>query len=234
MKKLSLLLILVGVCSAQSLYAKTNPNAPFTSEDDKFSYIIGLNMAQNFKSQGINVKPELVARGLGDGYAGKKPLINAQEQQQIINDMQQKIQKQQAGKATMSADANSKLEAKFLSENKNKKGVITTASGLQYEVIREGKGEQPKNTDTVNVNYEGKLLDGTVFDSSYKRGQPISFGVNQVIPGWTEALKLMKPGAEYMLYIPANLAYGQNGIPNVIPPNSMLIFKVELLSVQGK
>ena len=202
------------------------------TESEKFSYIIGLNMGQNFKAQGETLDPALVARGLTDANNGSKPLLNAQEQQKVISNVQQKIQQKQQQNVALSADKNAVAQAAFLAKNKTKQGVITTASGLQYEVIKPGSGASPSATATVTVNYEGKLLDGTVFDSSYKRGQPATFAVNQVIPGWTEALQLMKPGAEYMLYIPADLAYGKNGIPGTIPPNSMLIFKVELLSVK--
>jgi FKBP-type peptidyl-prolyl cis-trans isomerase len=214
-----------------NLYA-TKAIPVLKTETEKFSYIIGLNMGQNFKAQGETLDPALVARGLADANSDSKPLLSAQEQQKVISNVQQKIQQKQQKNIAVSADKNAEAQAAFLAKNKTKQGIITTASGLQYEVLKPGSGASPTASATVTVNYEGKLLDGTVFDSSYKRGQPATFAVNQVIPGWTEALQLMKPGAEYMLYIPANLAYGKNGIPGTIPPNSMLIFKVELISVK--
>ena len=135
--------------------------------------------------------------------------------------------------AEMKAVAAKNLEdgEKFLTENKKQKGVVTLPSGLQYKIVKEGSGESPKATDTVTTNYRGKLIDGTEFDSSYTRGEPARFAVNAVIPGWTEALQLMKPGAQWVLYIPPKLAYGENGVGNLIGPNATLVFDVDLLSV---
>ncbi|HST31801.1 MAG TPA: FKBP-type peptidyl-prolyl cis-trans isomerase [Chthoniobacterales bacterium] len=201
--------------------------AQFKDQKDKFSYAVGLNIGMNFKRQNVDVNGDLIAAGVKDGVAGKPQMTTDQIRETMMafeKDMQQK--QSEAGKKN-EADAE-----KFLAENKKKDGVKTTASGLQYKVIKEGNGAQPKSTDTVTVNYRGTLLDGTEFDSSYKRGQPATFPVGGVIKGWTEALQLMKAGSKYQLFIPPDLAYGEHSPSPTIPPNSTLIFEVELMSVQ--
>jgi FKBP-type peptidyl-prolyl cis-trans isomerase FklB len=221
-------LVLCFTATALSVNAKSS--TVLTTEDEKFSYVVGLNMATNFKNQGITLKSTAVSQGITDALTGAKPLVDAKEQQQIIADVQHKINQKREEENKMVSNENQTTQEKFMAENASKSGVKTTKSGLQYKIIKAGSGDTPKLTDTVTVNYEGRLLNGDIFDSSYKRGQPISFAVNQVIPGWTEALQMMKPGAEWELYIPAKLAYGDKGVPGVIPANSMLIFKVELIS----
>jgi len=200
--------------------------AQLKDQKDKFSYAVGLNIGMNLKRQNVDVNPDLVLAGMKDGIAGKPQMTMDQIKETMTafeKDMQQK--QTEAGKKN-AADAD-----KFLAENKTKEGVKTTASGLQYKVLKEGSGATPKASDTVTVNYRGTLTDGTEFDSSYKRNEPATFPLAGVIKGWTEALQLMKVGSKYQLFIPPGLAYGEQGRPG-IPPNSLLIFEVELTNVQ--
>ena len=201
--------------------------ANFKDQKDKFSYAIGLNIGMNFKKQNIDVNTDMITAGVKDGLSGK-PQMTMDQIREVMMNFEKDMQAKQAemGKKN-EADAQ-----KFLADNKNKEGVKTTASGLQYKVLKEGNGAQPKSTDNVTVNYRGTLMDGTEFDSSYKRGQPATFPVGGVIKGWTEALQLMKVGSKYQLFIPPNLAYGEHSPSPQIPPNSLLIFEVELMNVQ--
>jgi FKBP-type peptidyl-prolyl cis-trans isomerase FklB len=195
---------------------------------DKASYSIGLNFGFNFKRQNVDINTDAFAAGVKDALSGKKPLLSEQEVKEALTAFQKDMEQKEAA----AGQKNASEAEKFLTENKTKEGVKTTASGLQYKVMKEGNGAQPKSSDTVTVNYRGTLLDGTEFDSSYKRGQPATFPVGGVIKGWTEALQLMKVGSKYQLFIPANLAYGEQGRPS-IPPNSLLIFEVELMDVKS-
>jgi FKBP-type peptidyl-prolyl cis-trans isomerase len=195
---------------------------------DKASYSIGLNIGTNLKRQNVELNTDALMTGLKDGISGQKPLLNDQEVREAMLALQKDMQQKQEA----AAQKNATEGERFLADNKTKAGVKATASGLQYKVEKEGKGAQPKADDTVTVNYRGTLIDGTEFDSSYKRGQPATFPVNGVIKGWTEALQLMKAGSKYQLFIPADLAYGPAGRPT-IPPNSTLIFEVELLDVKS-
>jgi FKBP-type peptidyl-prolyl cis-trans isomerase len=194
----------------------------------KASYSFGQRIGKSMKSQSVDLDVDLFAKGLRHALEGKSQLTDEQIQEVMI-EFQQAMQAR-AGEL----DAKRKKEGEeFLAANKKKPGVKTTASGLQYVVVKAGTGKTPKPTDTVTVNYEGRLLDGTVFDSSYKRGEPATFQVGEVIPGWTEALQLMKVGSEYTLYIPSDLAYRDKPRPGgLIRPNDTLIFKVELLDVK--
>ncbi len=192
-----------------------------TTDNQRFSYALGLDFGSYLKNLGQEFDLVTIEQAIKDGYTpGAKPLMTEKEAEQAQKDLFQSM-------------LNNRKEAakKFLEENKGKEGVQTTASGLQYKVIKEGKGDKPTVTDTVKVNYQGTLLDGTVFDSSYKRKEPARFQVRQVIPGWIEGLQLMTPGSEFELYIPPDLGYGDQGAPPVIPPGSLLKFKVELLEV---
>lgn len=194
----------------------------------KFSYGLGMSLGNNLKRSGVDpaqVDLDLLARGLKDSSGGT-PLMTDVEARNAIMSFQTEARTQLAAKNKVAAD-------EFLEANKSKEGVVTTASGLQYKVLAEGSGDSPKSLDNVTVHYKGTLLDGTEFDSSYKRNQPASFGVSSVIKGWTEALQLMKPGAKYQLFIKPDLAYGEAGRPG-IPPNSLLTFEVELISVQSQ
>ncbi len=195
---------------------------------DKLSYAWGLAMGKQLQAMGVKeVKAEDFKEGVKVAFDGGKPEISLEEAQKLINDYLQDLQKK--------AEAMAREEGeRFLKENGAKEGVKTTASGLQYVVEKEGEGAQPGAEDEVTVHYTGKLLDGTVFDSSVNRGEPATFPLNRVIPGWTEGVQLMKEGAKYTFFIPSDLAYGPNGVPNVIPPHSTLIFEVELIKVNKK
>ena len=195
---------------------------------DKASYSIGLNFGFNFKRQNVDLNSDAFAAGFKDAMTGRNPLMNEQE----VRDTLMAFEKDMQQKQTEMGQKNAATAEKFLGDNKTKEGVKTTASGLQYKVLKDGNGATPKSSDTVTVNYRGTLIDGTEFDSSYKRGQPATFPVGGVIKGWTEALQLMKVGSKYQLFIPASLAYGEQGRPG-IPPNSTLIFEVELMDVKS-
>jgi peptidyl-prolyl cis-trans isomerase len=192
---------------------------------DKLSYALGLSMGNNFKSSGIqSLDIDDFANGVKAIYENIKPEMSYDEAKQTINEFFTRMQQEMTEK-------NREIGEKFLVENKKRAGVITLPSGLQYEVITEGKGAKPKATDRVKCHYEGQLINGQVFDSSVKRGEPAVFGVNQVIPGWVEALQLMPVGSKWKLYIPSDLAYGEKGAGEAIAPNSTLIFEVELLDI---
>lgn len=192
---------------------------------DKISYGLGISMASNLKNTGIeNLNLEELTRGISDVFNGNKLDMDPEEAQKLLNDYF-------AGLQANADKKNKEISEGFLAENKQQEGVITTASGLQYIVIKEGDGPKPKETDTISCHYEGRLIDGTVFDSSYRRNQPIEFPVNQVIPGWVEALQLMPVGSKWRLFIPSELAYGEHGAGDIIRPNSALIFDVELLKI---
>lgn len=197
-------------------------------ELEKVGYSLGYMMAEGNKGQVDDLNLDAFETGFRDGYEEKESALTQEQMQQVLVSYQEKKQAELIKEMEAKAASNKEEGQKFLAENKTKEGVQTTDSGLQYKVVKEGTGASPKATDMVKVHYEGKLIDGTVFDSSYERGEPIEFPLNQVIPGWTEGVQLMKKGAEYELYIPSDLAYGEAGTPG-IEPNSVLIFKVELL-----
>jgi len=200
------------------------------SQKEKMSYIIGMDIGNNLKKQLIDVDPNIFARGIKDALSGGKPLLTEQEIQETMAVFQKEMMVKQAEVAKKN-----KAEGEaFLAENKKKEGVKTLPSGLQYKVIKAGTGKKPKLTDTVTAHYRGTLINGTEFDSSFRRGQPVNFQVSSVIPGWTEALQLMEEGAKWQLFIPSNLAYGEQGAGRDIGPGSALIFEVELISVQEK
>lgn len=203
-----------------------------TTQTAKLSYTIGYKTGAALKAQSISIDAQDFNQGLQAGYGGGTSSMTDQEMQATLDKMQQQVANNMQQQAQVAGDANKKAGDEFLAKNAKEAGVVTLPSGLQYRIIHEGNGNSPKATDTVTVNYEGTLINGTVFDSSYKRGQPASFKVNQVIAGWQEALQLMKPGATWMLYIPSNLAYGAHGAGSLIGPNETLIFKVDLISVK--
>ena len=196
-------------------------------QKDKVSYSIGMQIGFNLGRQKVDVNPDVLAAGIKDAIAGKPQLTSDQ-----VKDIMAQFEKEMEQKQKEVGEKNKTEGAKYLEDNKKKPGVKTTASGLQYKVIKEGSGAQPKATDMVTVNYRGTLIDGTEFDSSFKRGQPATFPVNGVIKGWTEALQLMRQGSKYQLFIPSNLAYGERAMGADIGPNSTLIFEVELQEVK--
>ena len=217
----------LGLSFAVAVFAEDKP-PQLKDLKDKASYSIGLNFGFNFKRQNIDLNSDAFAAGFKDAMTGRNPLMSEQE----VRDTLMAFEKDMQQKQTEMGQKNAAAAEKFLAENKGKEGVKTTASGLQYKVLKDGNGATPKSSDTVTVNYRGTLVDGTEFDSSYKRGQPATFPVGGVIKGWTEALQLMKVGSKYQLFIPASLAYGEQGRPG-IPPNATLIFEVELMDVKS-
>ena len=200
---------------------------------DKVSYSIGMNIGTQLKAAGFEVDAGIIASGLRDALAGNQPALSEEEARTVMQSYQQEIRAKQMEKAKEASSKNREAGAAFLAENAKKDGVKTTASGLQYKVLTEGKGEIPKENHQVSVNYRGTLIDGTEFDSSYKRNQPATFGVTGVIRGWTEALLMMPVGSKWQVFIPADIAYGDQQKGPLIQPGSTLIFEMELLSTKG-
>jgi len=210
---------------------KDKDSGPLKDQKDKVSYSIGLDIGTTLKRQLIDVNETLLSQGVHDGVTGGKPLLTDEQVKEVMGNFQKDMLAKQAAARKATGEKNTEEGKKFLEQNKSKPGIKTTASGLQYKVEKEGSGASPKESDTVKVNYRGTLINGTEFDSSYKRGAPATFPVNRVIKGWTEALQLMKPGAKYQLFVPADLAYGERGAGSDIGPNAMLMFDVELVEV---
>jgi FKBP-type peptidyl-prolyl cis-trans isomerase len=220
--------------SAPATSGQTSSSNPaFKSEKDKISYAIGMNVGKNLQRSSIDVDPAIVTKGIQDTLAGKTLMTEA-EAQAVLTQLQADMRKKQEEKAQQAGDANQKEGEAFLAANKAKTGVVTLPSGLQYKILKEGAGQKPSATDSVVCNYQGTLINGTEFDSSYKRGEPATFPVNGVIKGWTEALQLMPVGSKWQLFIPPDLAYGPRGAGPDIGPNATLIFAVELLSIKAK
>lgn len=193
---------------------------------EKVSYALGMSIANNLMASGIkNLNTEEFVKAIKASLAGEQPAMSVMEAQQVLNDYFTKLQEEQTAAVKAEGEA-------FLAENAKKEGVVTLPSGLQYKVLNAGAGATPKASDSVECHYEGRLIDGSVFDSSYQRGETATFGVTQVIAGWVEALQLMKEGDKWQLYIPYNLAYGERGAGAQIPPYATLIFDVELVKVK--
>jgi FKBP-type peptidyl-prolyl cis-trans isomerase FklB len=234
MKKYILLVLLSNVCLGITAQTKKKPTPPanpatvhvkLTTQTDSLSYSIGLMVANFYKQQGITqINTNMVNQAISDKMKGEMTLLNEQQANQCVMGYIEKAKAEKAAVAKKEGQA-------FLAENKNKPGVITTTSGLQYIILKEGTGPKPSATDKVKCDYEGKLIDGTVFDSSVKQGKPIEFAVNGVIKGWTEALQLMSTGSKYRLFIPSDLAYGDQQMGPDIKPGSTLIFDVELIEI---
>ena len=228
---LAVFVLVASTASALDRASYSRNKTALKSDLDRASYSVGMSLGNDFKSRGIDINPELLAMGMQDVISGNETLLTQEEAiaalqmlQQMAITRQQELLSQMAAKNLAAGEA-------FLAENGKREGVVTTASGLQYEVVTEGTGKSPKASDQVKVDYRGSFIDGTEFDSSYQRGEPASFSVEGIIPGWTEALLLMKEGAKWKLYIPASLGYGEQGAPPVIEPNSTLVFEVELKEV---
>jgi len=217
------LMVVIG-CSAEA-------DEKLETQKDKASYTIGVQIGSQLSMGKDELDVNKLMLGLKDALAGVEPRIKKEDMQKAMQEFQQTMQTKQQAKMKEMADKNAKEGETFLADNKKKDGVVTLPSGLQYKVITAGKGASPKATDTVVTHYRGTLIDGKVFDSSYDRNEPATFPVNGVIPGWTEALQKMKVGDKWQLFIPANLAYGENGA-GPIAPNSVLIFDIELLEIK--
>ena len=214
--------------------AKSATTLALTTPKDKFSYALGMNLGTSLHRQSVPVDPNILLRGLKDSLAGGKTLLTEDQAKAALTEVQNEMRKKQQEQMQAAGEANKKEGEAFLAANKGKDGVVTLPSGLQYKVLTQGTGPKPAADDTVVCNYRGTLINGTEFDSSYKRGQPATFPVSGVIKGWTEALPLMPVGSKWQLFIPAELAYGERAPGPEIGPNATLIFEVELLSIQDK
>lgn len=228
-------MLLVTGCSTnngnQETAAQSVSITEQSSASEKVGYSLGFMMGEGYKDAVKDLDLNTFEKGFRDGYEGNESALTQEQMQQVLMDYQKEQEEQFVKDMETKATENKAAGTAFLAENAKKEGVKQTESGLQYKVIKAGTGKSPKATDVVEVNYEGKLLDGTVFDSSYERGEPIEFPLNQVIAGWTEGLQLMKEGGKYEFYIPSDIAYGEAGNAG-IEPNSTLIFTVELLKVK--
>lgn len=221
--------------ATSSTATKKPVSAPLVlqTDKDKASYAFGLNMGKGMRHDSVDLDPSIFYRGMKDGLAGAKPLLTDDEVRTVITAFQTELRKQQQERMQALGETNKKAADAFFAENRNKDGVVTLPSGLQYKILHAGDGPKPTAADTVVFNYKGSLLDNTEFDSSAKHGQPLTIAVNQVMRGWTEALQLMPVGSKWQLFVPPDLAYGASGRPG-IPPNSALVFEVELLSIRPK
>ncbi len=228
MKNALLALACLGLL-APTACAQEHP--PVQSEQHKISYSLGYNIGRDFSQKQLDVDPDVLMRGMRDALSGSTTALSEDEMRQAMMDLQKKMLGQQQQQVKQLAETNEQAGKAFLAENRQKEGIKTTMSGLQYKVISKGTGKKPGPNDKVTVHYRGRLLDGTEFDSSYQRNKPATFPVGGVIPGWTKGLQLMKEGAKWQLFIPAKLAYGEKGAGPMIGPNSTLIFDVELVSI---
>jgi FKBP-type peptidyl-prolyl cis-trans isomerase len=229
--KFTVLALLAGLTAMEMRADETN--SPFKNDLQKASYAIGANFGARWKMQGVEVDYDAYLKGLKDAMEGGKVLLTEGEIRDVLNNYQQELAAKQQQKRLQVAEKNKKDGEAFLAANKQKPGIVTTPTGLQYKILEGGNGESPKPEDNVSVHYRGTLIDGTEFDSSANNGGVASFRVDGVIRGWTEALSQMKPGAKWQLFIPSDLAYGESGRPPRIEPNATLIFEIELVSVQS-
>jgi len=214
----------VAVCLADEDF-------PFQEEKDRISYSIGYQVGGDFRNQEIDIRPDILVRGIQDAIVGSEPQMTPEEMRTTLISLQQEVSAAMERKMKAAAEKNLAEGKAYLAGNGRKEGVMTLPSGLQYTVITEGSGQTPRPSDVVEVNYRGILIDGTEFDSSYRRGKPVQFNVDRVIKGWTEALQLMKTGGKWRLFIPPDLAYGSKQVGD-IGPNSTLIFDIELLAIK--
>lgn len=226
------ILIVIFSLTLVSCNAQEIKKEDLKTQEDKVSYSIGYDIGQNMKQNYVEIIPEKFLAGLLHGINDTITFLTEEEMMEVMTQFQTELTQKREEKTKVEKDKNKKASEDFLAENKKKDGVVVTESGLQYKVLVSGSGKSPNDASNVTVHYTGTLIDGKEFDSSIKRGEPTSFPVTGVIKGWTEALKLMKEGDKWMLYIPSELAYGENGAGNVIGPNQALIFEVELISVQ--
>jgi FKBP-type peptidyl-prolyl cis-trans isomerase len=238
MRKLVVLAILLPLTLASVACAQepaaSQPTGELATMTDKVSYAIGLNLGKGLKQQEVEVDLDVLLRGIKDALAEGQPAMTDEEIQQTMLEFQQDLARRAQERRAAQAEKNQAEGETFLAQNKGKEGVQVTESGLQYMVIQEGTGPKPTASDRVQVHYRGTLIDGTQFDSSYDRGQPATFPLSSVIPGWTEGVQLMSVGSKYKFFLPSDLGYGPNGSGPVIGPNATLIFEVELLGIEGQ
>ncbi|MEK6754903.1 MAG: FKBP-type peptidyl-prolyl cis-trans isomerase [Bacteroidota bacterium] len=227
----SSLLVLISILLLPFLLG-AQQKGPLKTQKDKVSYSIGLSIGKNFKQQLVEVDLNLLIRGIKDGLTDSKALLSDNEVREVMTTFQKEQTAKMSENAKKVGEKNKREGDVFLAENKKKPGVKTLPSGLQYKILKEGTGKNPRATDSVTTHYRGTLLNGKEFDSSYGRGEPTTFPVNRVIPGWTEALQLMKVGSKWQLFVPPQLAYGENGAGPNIGPNATLIFEVELIGIK--
>ncbi len=217
--------------AASQLFAE-NPAPALDTQNEKESYSIGYQVGLSMKSDGVEVDFEKLILGLRDSIDGKEPRLSEEEMKKLIVDRKKSAREVEMRKFQELMVRNAEESEKFLEENKKKKGIKTTESGLQYKVLKEGKGITPKPQDMVTVNYRGMFMDGKEFDSSYTKGEPMTVKTDSVIKGWTEALQMMKKGSKWQLFVPPHLAYGRGGLGTSIPPNKVLMFEIELLEIK--
>ncbi len=230
MKQIYLAILAVPYLSFSSCAQETE-KTELKTKSEKMSYALGANIGASIKPAAAEIDYDALIQGVKDTLEGRKPLLTAAETQKLLGELNALMRTTSNEKSKKLAEKNMQEGEAFLAENQEKAGVTTTASGLQYEVMKEGSGAKPQKTDRVSVHYAGTLIDGTEFDSSYKRGSPAAFAVTGVIKGWTEVLQLMNVGSKYRVSIPSDLAYGLRGSPPTIGPNATLIFEVELLDI---
>jgi FKBP-type peptidyl-prolyl cis-trans isomerase len=214
--------------------AKKPAPLTLTTQKDKVSYAIGMNIGESMKKDSLDINTDILARGMKDAMSGAKPLLTDEQAKQVMTELRTEVTQRKAMQAKQISDANKQAGQQFLAANKSKPGVVALPSGLQYKIVKEGTGPKPTATDTVVCNYRGTLINGTEFDSSYKGGQPATFPVDKVIKGWTEVLQLMPVGSKWEVYVPSDMAYGERSPGPEIGPNSMLIFEIDLLSIRDK
>lgn len=239
---LAFLTFLLAAVAGSQQTLPTNPGTSAPKQEasalntpkEKISYALGMDLGNQLRKQSVEVDTALFNKGLSDALSGSKTLLSEEEAQATMMQLQTQLRQKQVEAMKMAAENNQKLGTAFLAENKNKEGVVALPSGLQYKILKAGEGKKPTADDVVICNYRGTLIDGTEFDSSYKRGQPATFPVRGVIKGWTEALQLMPVGSRWQLFIPPDLAYGERGAGAQIGPGATLIFEVELISIKDK
>jgi len=223
--------VLLGIVFL-TIPAAAQDSPAFKTAKEKFSYALGMEIGSGFRKQALDLDPETLGKGFADAFAGGKTLLTEDEMRAVLASAQEEYKKKQAALRAEKAQAALKEGEEFLAANKSKEGVVTLPSGLQYKILKEGTGEKPGFDETVVCNYRGTLLDGTEFDSSAKHNGSATFPLKGVIKGWAEALQLMPVGAKWQLFVPPQLAYGENGAGQIIPPNSTLVFEVELLAIK--
>ena len=227
--KMKLVAVAMGFAMSTTMAAADTP--ALTTDMDKLSYSIGSDLGKNFKRQGIEINPTVMAKGVQDGMSGAPLQLTEQQMKDVLSKFQKDLITKRAAEFNKKAEENKTKGDAFLTQNKGKPGVVALPSGLQYKIITAGSGKKPQKEDTVTVEYTGRLINGDVFDSTEKTGKPATFKLSQVIPGWTEALQLMPAGSTWEVYVPANLAYGSRNVGGPIGPNETLIFNIHLISV---